>query len=314
MGPAMRGGLTQALSRPHRFIRTPEYQLVAPVYFGTYAVANLADTLAENRGAIGTRTHIYSKLATVTATNLYLCANKDRMFGILFSARAASTFPIASMMLFATRDILTMYASFVAPRFIAPRLCELGAGKGTAQTTAQLTPPIAMQCVASPLHLLACAEITPRSRRGDQSPAQHLQAVCSLLRHETEYERDSHHMPGTTCTISRRGSARAASGSEPSSSAASTSRPSARAVRASRPRSDSAASVTRTCATRSAVESAARAELGGACGCCCRAGQGAGTSVPAPPAPSRVLRTHRTARRARNRAKLLRGKKPGAKS
>ena len=312
MGPAMRGGLTQALSRPHRFIRTPEYQLVAPVYFGTYAVANLADTLAENRGAIGTRTHIYSKLATVTATNLYLCANKDRMFGILFSARAASAFPIASMMLFATRDILTMYASFVAPRFIAPRLCELGAGKGTAQTTAQLTPPIAMQCVASPLHLLACAEITPRSgtRRSITCPP-----PGRSLRHETESERDSHHMPGTTCTISRRGSARAASGSEPSSSAASTSRPSARAVRASRPRSDSAASVTRTCATRSAVESAARAELGGACSRCrpCWAGgwhECAGSASPvagAAHAPS-------SARRARNRAKLLRGKKPGAKS
>ena len=312
MGPAMRGGLTQALSRPHRFIRTPEYQLVAPVYFGTYAVANLADTLAENRGAIGTRTHIYSKLATVTATNLYLCANKDRMFGILFSARAASAFPIASMMLFATRDILTMYASFVAPRFIAPRLCELGAGKGTAQTTAQLTPPIAMQCVASPLHLLACAEITPRSRRGDHSPA-HLQAVRSLQHDETESTRLAPHS-GTTCTTSRRGSARAASGSEPSSSAASTSRPSARAVRASRRRSDSAASVTRTCATRSAVESAARAELGGAWSCCRRAGQGAGTSVPAAPAPSRVLRTHHHQRAAPETARNCCAVKSLAKS
>jgi hypothetical protein len=79
---------------------------------------------------------------------------KDRAFARMFGKGDPRPMPKSSMGLFATRDSMTILASFSLPPIIGKHLHEnYHLSKFTADTTAQLLTPVSMQIFSTPLHL-----------------------------------------------------------------------------------------------------------------------------------------------------------------
>jgi hypothetical protein len=89
----------------------------------------------------------------------------------------AATIPLLSYALFATRDSMTIFASFNLPPAIAPRLLDLPPSaqkrlsgilstESRRNNTAQFFAPAAMQLISTPIHLLG---LDLYNRQGDIS-------------------------------------------------------------------------------------------------------------------------------------------------
>ena len=170
--------------RPVRFIASTPFKLVFALYFGTYATANLVDTLASTLQPHLPPSHISSGPAKFTATsavNMSLCVYKDsrfaRMFGTGGVGGAAAPIPKISYALFAARDSLTIFASFNLPSLIAPRLKRLPPAiqssfsrvlrtDGARLNTAQFLAPAFMQLFSTPIHLLGLDLFNRQGRLG----------------------------------------------------------------------------------------------------------------------------------------------------
>ncbi|CAF9931863.1 hypothetical protein IMSHALPRED_008733 [Imshaugia aleurites] len=152
--------LTSLLTRPHHFLTSKPTLLISTLYFGTYATANTIDTISStvSHTPATTTTSGPAKFLATTSVNMSLCLWKDshfaRMFGI--AGAVSRSVPTASYALFATRDSLTIFASFNLPPLIAPWLplsAELEKSLGRAGV-AQFLAPAGIQLLSTPLHLL----------------------------------------------------------------------------------------------------------------------------------------------------------------
>nr|POE54584.1 putative membrane protein [Quercus suber] len=158
MMASIRTSLQTLLLSPHRFIGSRPFALIFALYTGTYLTANALDTVKSatcNKSASST-TSGPAKFIATSGANLSLCLYKDSQFTRMFGAVSARPVPGPSYALFATRDCMTIFASFNLPAIIAPSLPMTDEAEKYVSriSAAQFLAPAAIQLVSTPLHLL----------------------------------------------------------------------------------------------------------------------------------------------------------------
>jgi hypothetical protein len=153
------------VSHPVQFFKTPAFKWVWVLYASTYTAANLTETFCE---------HIEQdsklpKFVVTSAVNMSLCIAKDRAFTRMFGLIAPKELPLSSYSLFATRDLMTIWASFTLPKQAAQHF-----NSESALIYAQLLFPISIQFFSTPLHLLGLDLYNRSTKVG---PASRLQFV-----------------------------------------------------------------------------------------------------------------------------------------
>lgn len=163
---SLRESMLHLVTRPHLFLTSRPFLLIAGLYFGTYTAANITDTITNtinDQPSSKTNTGT-AKFAATSVVNMSLCLYKDSQFTRMFSgsggnpaaAATAAVVPKASYALFALRDSMTVFASFNLPPRLAPLLpgftteVEKHVSRASA---AQFMAPAAMQLLSTPLHL-----------------------------------------------------------------------------------------------------------------------------------------------------------------
>lgn len=135
--------------KPLKFVQRRSYHLVAGVYFFTYVAANTADTVCAHR-QIDSK---YPKFVSTSAVNIVVGVAKDRAFTRMFGLKPPSNLPMATYALFGTRDALTIAASFTVPPIMAKSIMKQGYSEEFSLNAAQLTSPVLVQFISTPLHL-----------------------------------------------------------------------------------------------------------------------------------------------------------------
>jgi len=150
--PCMKANIQHFVTRPHQFVALREFRLIFGVYWATYSSANLTDTICKSNGISA----IAPVFIATTAVNMTSCIWKDKEFTRMFGVVAAKSVPKLTYLLFAMRDSLTILASFTVVPFVARIMEERNAHPSqlTPKTTSQLTCPMAMQLISTPLHLV----------------------------------------------------------------------------------------------------------------------------------------------------------------
>lgn len=92
----------------------------------------------------------------------------------MFGTVSPRPIPPISYLLFATRDSLTIFASFNLPPILAPSLPEATERFFTRTSAAQFIAPAAIQFVSTPLHLLG---LDMYNRNGDTTMADRMKKV-----------------------------------------------------------------------------------------------------------------------------------------
>ncbi|ROT42891.1 hypothetical protein SODALDRAFT_342138 [Sodiomyces alkalinus F11] len=150
------------LRRPQTFLFSKPTALIFLLYGGTYLTANTIDTLSStvsNKPAT-TVTAGTAKFAASSAANIGLCIYKDQVFVRMFGppGLVPRPVPMASYILFALRDCITVFAGFNVSPVLGPWLNEHMRGELRRRvdgvTVAQFVAPAAIQTISTPLHLL----------------------------------------------------------------------------------------------------------------------------------------------------------------
>jgi len=148
--PCLINGVKTLLTKPVYFFKQPSFLFIWGVYSGTYIVANNIDALCER----SSRSSFYPKFVGSSFANVTLSVLKDKAFARMFGTGAPAPMSYTSMGLFATRDSMTILASFSLPDIVSQRMqASVGMGKVSADTWAQLLTPVTMQIFSTPLHL-----------------------------------------------------------------------------------------------------------------------------------------------------------------
>ena len=145
----MMNSTEELLLRPLKFLQRRSFHLVTGVYFATYTAANVTDTYCYRENI----DNKYPKFMTTSITNIFAVVAKDRAFTRMFGLKPPSRLPIGTYALFTVRDCLTNLASFTLPPIVAAELKQYGFKEETSLNLTQLTLPVAIQFVSTPLHL-----------------------------------------------------------------------------------------------------------------------------------------------------------------
>lgn len=149
--PSLINGVKTLFTKPAYFFKQPSFLFIWGVYSGTYIVANSIEALCERTN----RSSFYPKFVGSSVANVTLSVLKDRAFARMFGTGEVKPMKMKSMGLFATRDSMTILASFSLPGLISVRMQQdMNMGKVQADTLAQLVTPVSMQILSTPLHLL----------------------------------------------------------------------------------------------------------------------------------------------------------------
>ncbi|OAA57057.1 hypothetical protein SPI_07438 [Niveomyces insectorum RCEF 264] len=163
LGASLRASLRLLLRAPHQLVLTKPFALIVMLYGGTYLTANAVDTAASTRRnqPASTVTAGTAKFAASSAANIGLCIYKDQVFVRLFGPPgvAPRPVPLPAYGLFALRDAMTIFASFIVPPRLGPYLQERVLSTDvqrlvTGATVAQFAAPALTQLVSTPVHLL----------------------------------------------------------------------------------------------------------------------------------------------------------------
>lgn len=148
----MQENLKLFLTRPHNFLALREFRLIFGVYTATYASANSTDTICKKLEV----SPIAPVFLATTAVNMTSCIWKDKEFTRMFGVVAAKSVPKWTYLLFAVRDSLTILASFTMVPFVGKMYEErdIHVPSMTPMQTSQLTCPMAVQLISTPLHLI----------------------------------------------------------------------------------------------------------------------------------------------------------------
>lgn len=150
--PCIMNGLKMMFKRPVHFLRQPAFLMIWGVYSGTYIAANSMQSICER----SERSPVIPVFIGSSATNATLSILKDKAYTKMFGVGEPRKLPPISYALFATRDSLTILASFTWPKIIGKALEKrFSLGKQTSFNIAQLTAPCLVQFISSPLHLYA---------------------------------------------------------------------------------------------------------------------------------------------------------------
>ncbi|CAM9178351.1 unnamed protein product [Ectocarpus fasciculatus] len=148
--PCMINGVKSMFSNPGAFLRQPSFLFIWGVYSGTYIVANSTEAICEYNN----KSPFYPKFLTSSCANVTLSVLKDKAFARMFGVGAAKPLPARSYGLFATRDSMTILASFSLPGPLSLMMQERCACTPLfADNVAQLFTPVTMQIFSAPLHL-----------------------------------------------------------------------------------------------------------------------------------------------------------------
>eukprot|EP01038_Epipyxis_sp_PR26KG_P008602 gene8602-11626_t len=149
--PSLINGIKTLFFKPIYFFKQPSFLFIWGVYSGTYIVGNSIEALCER----SKQSPFYPKFIGGSIANVTLSVLKDKAFASMFGTGPPKIMGLPSYMLFATRDSMTILASFSLPAIISLRMQrDLEMEKSKADTTAQLLLPISMQILSTPLHLL----------------------------------------------------------------------------------------------------------------------------------------------------------------
>lgn len=150
LGAGIYNGVKTMITRPIYFLKQPSFVFIFGVYSGTYVVANSIEAICER----SKRSSFYPKFIGSSVANVTLSVLKDKAFASMFGKGPPRPLPALSYALFAARDSSTILASFSLPGLISVKLQkDQFWSKGTADTTAQLFTPVAMQILSTPLFL-----------------------------------------------------------------------------------------------------------------------------------------------------------------
>lgn len=150
MVPSLINSTKVLFSNPVYFFKQPSFLFIWGVYSGTYIVANSIEAICERSNT----SSFYPKFVGSSVANVTLSVLKDKAFARMFGKGDPRPMPYSSMGLFATRDSMTILASFSLPGLISQRMQDaIGMSKLTADTSAQLITPVSMQILSTPLHL-----------------------------------------------------------------------------------------------------------------------------------------------------------------
>ena len=140
------------LKHPFSFLSSFEFKWMCFVYFPTYATSNLADhfNLSDQLP------HPLQKLSAIFLVNTSASLIKDRVYTIRLNPfKASEPFPVTSLLCFFLRDLIAMAAAFTLPPICADLLSRKGNIEyKTAERVAQLSCPILVLLVGTPVHLL----------------------------------------------------------------------------------------------------------------------------------------------------------------
>ena len=156
---------------PVAYVKSPMFLMMWGVYATTYSTANSLKTIVEHqeqyRKMEQSRQGIHQdssssnagKMAIFCGTTLVNSTTsllKDKAYAKMFgTAGAASSVPLVTYGLWATRDLMVVGSSFILPELVGNKLQEeYGMNKDDALRISQLTVPIATQFVAGPVQLL----------------------------------------------------------------------------------------------------------------------------------------------------------------
>ena len=145
---------------PGAILRTAPLWIVWGVYCSTYIAANSIDVYNERKHVSAANGQMI-KLGLVTAVNMGASIAKDVIFAKLFGKKeaagaAAKSVPMATYAAFLGRDVLTIAGGCILPPYVSKAMqASTGFEKKHADKIAQLTTPMAMQLVCTPLHLVA---------------------------------------------------------------------------------------------------------------------------------------------------------------
>ena len=143
-------GLKKMFLKPKIFFTAFEFKWVLAVYQATYLTSNLADHYI-----IPWLDPAISKLMAVFLVNTTLSLLKDKALTQRLGHGEARKFPIPALGLFFTRDIIAMASAFTIPPILGKFIeKKWGYSETTSLRIAQLTSPVIVQIVATPIHLL----------------------------------------------------------------------------------------------------------------------------------------------------------------
>lgn len=149
--PSLINGVKTLFLNPIYFFKQPSFLFIWGVYSGTYIVANSIEALCERSN----RSSFYPKFVGSSVANVTLSVLKDKAFARMFGTGEVKPMTIKSMGLFATRDSMTILASFSLPGIISTHMQhDMHMSKLKADTLSQLITPVSMQILSTPLHLL----------------------------------------------------------------------------------------------------------------------------------------------------------------
>ena len=149
--PCLVNGFKTLFSNPVYFLKQPSFLFIWGVYSGTYIVANSIEAICQRNET----SSFYPKFVGSSVANVTLSVLKDKAFAKMFGTGEAKPMSLKSMGLFATRDSMTILASFSLPGLISTHMqrdMDMSAVK--ADALAQLFTPVTMQIFSTPLHLL----------------------------------------------------------------------------------------------------------------------------------------------------------------
>lgn len=150
----------ELIYKPRIFLGGLSFRLTFAVYFGTYAVANLSEAALDFQKTRDESTRKFYKVGAASAANVSLLAWRDSIFARTFasssSAGPAKSPPLRTVGLFATRDTVTMAATFWA----APKVCEYCVEKyhwdeEKLEIMCAFGIPVISQFLTAPIHIHA---------------------------------------------------------------------------------------------------------------------------------------------------------------
>ena len=148
--PAVKNGLKTLFLRPIYFLKQPSFLLIWGVFSSTYVVANNVEALC-GRNNIDP---LHPKFLCSAVTNVSASVAKDYAFARMFGKGPVKPMSRTSLGLFATRDSMTILASFTLPNLIAKKLVNnMAFTSKNADITSQLLAPVSIQIFSTPLHI-----------------------------------------------------------------------------------------------------------------------------------------------------------------
>ncbi|KAJ1435077.1 hypothetical protein B484DRAFT_446311 [Ochromonadaceae sp. CCMP2298] len=147
--PSLINGCKSLVTNPIYFLKQPSFLFIWGVYSGTYIVANSIEAICQRSG----QDSFYPKFFGSSMANVSLSVMKDKAFARMFGTGAPKPMSYSSMGCFATRDSMTILASFSLPGIISKKMQNNGTSAATSDMLAQLFTPVSMQILSTPLHL-----------------------------------------------------------------------------------------------------------------------------------------------------------------